>query len=88
MNSSIAKLLLAMNQMLRVESPVKRPTRNLGHNPTRQKKGPTKKGELTNERRRALAHGFTFNHSQKEPKKRRKMAAKSRKINRLRGVGV
>ncbi len=88
MNSAIAKLLLAMNQVLKVESPVRRPIRNLGHNPTPQKKRSTKYDKLTNERRRAMVHGFTFNHSKKESKKRRKMAATSRKINRLRGVGI
>jgi hypothetical protein len=80
MNSTISNLLAKMNQMMGVvESPFKSLTKKLGHEPTPQKRVRSKPDKkLTNKQKSFV---------ERKSKKRRKMADKSRRINRLRGVG-
>lgn len=79
MSSAIAKLLLAINQMIGGERPIKRRVRKIGHEPTPQKKKRVNHINPTNDRRTLI---------ERKEKKRRKVAAKQRQINRLRGVGI
>jgi hypothetical protein len=71
MNPEIAKLLAKMNQMVGVRNQGK-----LAHEATPSKKIRVKY-VLTSKQKRAM---------ERESKKHRKMEARSRKINRLRGV--
>lgn len=91
MNKSvIAKVVAMMNQMMGVEKPVKRqkikklvydepaPQKKSDHS-IPEKKGSVRHGNPANERKRLL---------ERKSKKRRKMAAASQRMNRLRGVGI
>jgi len=78
MNPTVAKLLSAVNKLMGEENPVKRQNGKIGHEPTPQKRVRTKQ-IITNKQKILI---------ERRGKKRRKMAAQSRKTNRLRGVGI
>lgn len=75
MNSTVAKML---SKIPGVEDLFKRKPQRIGHEPTPMKKVRVKSSKPTNKQRKLI---------ERKEKNRRRMEFKSRKINRLRGVG-